>query len=179
MKLISLVCILLIFNSTLADAKDLTEQELQEEEAADLAFDDEFKKIGIGIEIMPTPYNQSTGVGIFWRINSNWSAKLNGGSYGGNFDFSKGYIVMEARYYLIGGLYTDFGVGTWTAREGFANKDPIGFRNYGPLLELGWSAFEDEHWSLGLALMAMSVSVNGADKTYFYVNGLELVYYFI
>ena len=42
---------------------------------------------------MPTPYNQSAGLGIFWRINANWSAvKLNGGSYGGRFDFSVGIL---------------------------------------------------------------------------------------
>ena len=183
MKFLSLVFLFIILEPAFAKTKTKSnsenELELTEEEAADEIFDRDYKKIGIGFEVMPTPYNQSAGLGIFWRINANWSAKLNGGSYGGRFDFSKGYIVAEARYFLIWGFYTDFGIGTWTAREGFEENEEIGFRNYGPLLEVGWSAFEDEHWSMGLALMAMSYSLNGSDKAYFYVNGLELVYYFL
>ena len=177
MKLLTLA-ILLVFTDPLL-SQSMDEIQLEEQTSMDASFDNDYKGIGLGLEIMPTPYNQSLGLGLFWRISSNWSAKLNGASYGGQFDFSKGYIVAEARYFLLWGFYTDFGLGTWTARKGFAEKDDIGFRNYGALLELGWSAFEDDHWSLGLSLVALSYSFNGEDKAYLYVNGFELVYYFL
>ena len=149
-----------------------------DEEHDDLYDSPDFNKFGIGFSIMPTPYATTSGMGLFWRANENISVKLFGGSYGGNFDFAKGYIVAEARYFLIWGFYTDFGVGTWTNRAGYESDEDEDFRNYGPMLELGWSAFEDENWSLGLSLLAASYSVNGVGKPYYFVNGLEIVYYF-
>ena len=39
------------------------------------------------------------------------------------FDFKTGYIVAEARYFLLWGFYSDFGIGTWTNRKGFESDE--------------------------------------------------------
>ena len=137
------------------------------------------KSLGFGMEIMPTPFKSTGGIGVFYRANDQWSFKLNAGSYGGNFDFDKGYLIAAARYYLPFTTYVDFGVGTWQNRAGFETEKDEDFRNYGPVLEFGWSLYEDEEISIGLNIAAASISLNGIRKPFFFTNGIELIYYFL